>query len=281
MDSSGTHLTWSRPISTWLAPVLLLAAGVFVILLDGLGLETSLSNRLFDAYQQHAARPRPADSNAIPVRVLDLPAFDEDRLVEVTRSLPGARLIVFIAPIQFGPSPQSLSARLPPGSDAARAALAALPEPGHELAQAIAGTKAVLPVVLGQPGRIPHIKARFTYRGTRDPFGFTPRFGAAAGSSAVLEDNAAGLAAANLEPDPDGVVRRAPLAFRLGKGLVPGLAAEAARVIANRSETTMVSDEHDPLSFLAGIGIAGVETAQGLVPTDKAGRLWLRYAADA
>jgi hypothetical protein len=51
-----------------------LAAGVFVILLDGLGLETSLSNRLFDAYQQHAARPRPADSNAISgAGFLDLP----------------------------------------------------------------------------------------------------------------------------------------------------------------------------------------------------------------
>jgi adenylate cyclase len=259
---------------------LLLALGVFVILFDGLGLQSGLSNRLFDAYQRHAARPF-ADLDGAPVRVLELPSFDEDLLVQITRTLSsrGARMIVFTAPVQFGPSPQSLSARLPPGSEAARAALAALPEPGHDLAQALAETKAVLPVVLGVAGREPHVKAQFVYRGTRDPFGFAPRAGAAAAPSAILENNAAGLAAANLEPDSDGVVRRAPVAFRLGAGLVPGMAAEVLRLTAGRPDITVVSNEHDPLSFLSGIGIAGLETAKGQVPTDKSGQVWLRYAA--
>ena len=72
--------------------------------------------------------------------MLELPALDEDSLVKVTRALTiqGVRLVVFTAPVQSGPSPESLAARLPPGSDAARAALESLPEPGHELAQAIA-----------------------------------------------------------------------------------------------------------------------------------------------
>ena len=32
-------------------------------------------------------------------------------------------------------------------------------------------------------------------------------------------------------PDADGVVRRLPLVFNLGKGLVPGTAAEAVRLL--------------------------------------------------
>ena len=49
--------------------------------------------------------------------------MDEDSLTAVTRTLAGqgARLVVFTAPLEPGPSPQSLSAKLPAGSDAARA----------------------------------------------------------------------------------------------------------------------------------------------------------------
>jgi adenylate cyclase len=95
----------------------------------------------------------------------------------------------------------------------------------------------------------------------------------------MLESNAAGLAAANLKPDADGVVRRAPVAFRLGAGLIPGMAAEVLRLTAGKPNIIVVSDEHDPLSFLSGIGIAGLETPKGQVATDKDGQIWLRYAA--
>ena len=240
-----------------------------------------MSNRLFDAYQRHAARPF-ADLAGMPVRVLELPSLDEDRLVKVTRTLSaqGVRMIVFAAPMEPGPSPQSLAARLPPGSDEARAALAKLPEPGHDLAAALADTSAVVPVMLGMAGREPRIKARFVYRGTRDPFRFVPRLDAAAASPALLESNAAGSAAANLTPDSDGVVRRMPVAFRVGALLVPGMAAEVLRVAAGKPDITLVSNEHDPLSFLSGIGIAALETQNGPVPTDNGGRVRLHYAAN-
>ena len=88
MDSSNTATTWSRPLSIWLMPALLLVLGAAVILLDPLGIEAGLSNRLFDAYQRHAARPF---DNARKVRVLELPALDEDSLVKVTRAADGAR----------------------------------------------------------------------------------------------------------------------------------------------------------------------------------------------
>jgi adenylate cyclase len=49
-------MTWMRPVSLWLAPGLLLTAGVLVILFDGLGLQSTLSHQLFAAYQRHAAQ---------------------------------------------------------------------------------------------------------------------------------------------------------------------------------------------------------------------------------
>jgi len=125
----------------------------------------------------------------------------------------------------------------------------------------------VLPVVLGQPGRAPQLKTRFVYRGTGDPFGFTPRFAAASGPPPLLESTAPGLAAANLEPDADG--------------LVPGMAAEVLRLLAGKTDITVTSNEHDPLSFLGGIGIASLETPQAHVPAGKDGRVWLRYARQA
>ncbi len=76
----------------------------------------------------------------------------------------------------------------------------------------------------------------------------------------MLETNAAGVAAANLMPDADGVVRRMPMALRLDQGLVPGMAAEVLRVANGASDITMIGNEHDPLSFLSGIGLAALET---------------------
>jgi len=280
MDSLLARLSWQRPVSLWLAPALVLVLGAILILFDPAGLESALANWQFDLYQRHAARP------AIPmdpaVRVLELPSLDEDSLVLATRALSaaGARLVVLTAPIQMGASPQTLAARLPPGSDVARAALAKLPEPGHDLAQAISETRAVVPVVLGTAGRDPLIKTRFVYHGTVDPFSAAPHVGAAAASPALMETNAAGSGAINLSPDADGVVRRMPLAFRLGDGLVPGLAAEARRVAAGVSDITVTSNERSLSSFFSGPGVGALETAAGPVPTDPSGAVRLYFAAN-
>jgi adenylate cyclase len=198
----------------------------------------------------------------------------------VTRLLAGARLVVFTAPLQHGPSPQSLSAKLPPGDKAARAALAQLPEPGHGLAVALQNIDGIVPVTLGAEGRAPRIKARFVYRGSRDPFSKVPRHDSAAAPLALLETHAAGSAAAALMPDADGVVRRAALAVRVDAMLVPGMTAEALRVAQRKPDITVISDERNPLSFFAGVGIAALETDGGIIPTGSDGRFWLRYAAN-
>ena len=137
-----------------------------------------------------------------------------------------------------------------------------------------------MPVVLGTAGRAPHIKARFVYRGTANPFGHLPRFGAAAGAQSVLENNATGSAAINLIPDSDGVLRRVPLVFQLGDTLVPSMAAEVLRVTDGKPDITVTSNGRDPLTFLTGTGITGLETPAGTAPTDGSGRMRLHYAAN-
>ena len=273
-------MTWSRPISTWLAPALILALGLGVILFDGFGIQSALSNRLFDAFQRHAARA-PATPSA--VKVLDLPAMDEDSLTAVARTLTtqGARLVIFTASLEPGPSPQSLAAKLPAGSDAARAALARLPEPGHDLAEALEHLKAVVPVVLGAAGRMPQIKARLTWHGTQDPFAPAPRFDAGAAATPMVEAHAAGEAAPNILADADGVVRRLPLVFNLGKGVVPGMSAEALRLLDGRDAIVFVSDERDPLTFLRGVGMAGMDSKSGLIASDSDGRIRLHFSGGA
>jgi adenylate cyclase len=280
MDSLLARLSWQRPVSLWLAPAVVLVLGVVLILFDPARLESALSNRQFDLYQRHAARAAAPMEPA--VRVLELPSLDEDSLVLATRALSaaGARLVVLTAPVQMGASPQTLSARLPPGSDVARAALSKLPEPGHDLAQAISETRSLVPVVLGTVGRAPLIKARFVYHGTLNPFRAAPRLGGAAASPALMESNAAGSGAVNLTPDPDGMVRRMPLVFRSGDALVPGLAAETRRVAAGDSDITVASNERDLSSFFSGLGIGALETSAGPVPTDTTGAVRLYYAAN-
>jgi adenylate cyclase len=275
MDSP-LFLARGRGLGLWLAPALVLLAGMTAVL-SGWG---GLGNALSDAFQRHAARA--PIQTVVPVRVLELPSLDEDSMVRTARSLAanGARAIIFTAPGTFGPSPQSLAARLPPGADGGRAALLRLSEPGHDLAQTVAETRAVVPILLGTEGRGPRVKARFVYHGTENPFGRAPAFQAASAPPLLVEINAAGSAAATLTPDGDGVVRRLPLVFRLNQGLVPGMAAEALRVANGASDITVASNEHDPLSFFSATGIGALETPSGPVPTDSAGRIRLHFAAN-
>lgn len=278
MDSFLARFSLQRPAILWLAPVLVLFLGACSILLAQSQVELALGNRLFDLYQRHAAR-----SPARPqVRVLELPSLDEDTLVLAARALTqqGASLLVFTAPVALGPSPQTLAARLPPGSDAGRAALARLPEPGHDLAQAIAETKAIVPVVLGTPGRRPVIKARFVYHGTANPFAAAPRIDAAAAGPELPEAAAAGSGAVSLTPDPDGVVRHMPLVLQLDDQLIPSTAVAALRVASGSSDITVTTNEREPTSFFSGTGIGALETERGPVPTDQAGRIRLYYTAN-
>ena len=270
----------SKPISLWLAPALILALGVLTVLFDPFSWESAMAGRLFDAWQRHLPLAAHTDPKVV---ALDLPRLDEDAMAAAVRTLAGAgaRTIVLAAAPAREPSPARLIALLPPDSDAARAALSGLPEPGARLAQAAHGLALVVPITLGQPGdeagHAPATKAKFIYRGSRDPFAMTARFTTASAPGAALESAADGEGASNIVPDRDGVVRRMPIAFGLGGMLMPSLAAEALRVIQHRPAITVTTDERDPLSFLRGVGIGAMEAGGASLPTAPDGSMWLRW----
>jgi adenylate cyclase len=281
-------------MGAWLAPLLLLAAAVFVVLFDPFGIESAVSSRLFDAYQ----RSFPAiysESTEIPVRALQIDSqslasngpwpWDEEKLASLTASLyaSGAKLLVFAVPLErvdAGPADILPKVSAGPGFDAARQALESLPAPDELLAARFREQKTVVPVTLGvSGGRKPQVKAHFVYRGQFDPYRAAPGFDSGAASTTKLEQAATGIGARNLIPDADGLVRRMPLVFRLDGVLVPGLDAEALRVLQNRPDITIVTDERDPVTFVRGVGIAGLETDAHFIPTARDGSFRLRYNA--
>jgi adenylate cyclase len=271
----------SKPASLWLTPALIVALGVVVLLFDPMGWESGLANRLFDTWQRHlplAARAGPAP----PVVALDLPALDEAAMARAVRTLAkaGVKTVVLAALPTPEPSPRQLITKLPPDATAARDALSMLPEPGAAIAAAAQGLNLVVTADPGRPGPPPTVKARFVYRGTQSPFGKVPRLAEGAGGPEPLDRAAAGIGAAALIPDGDGVVRRVPIALRLGASLVPSLAAETLRVLHKQPAITVTTDSGDPLTLLRGVGIAALETTAsgpGPIPAAPDGTVWLRW----
>src|SRR5262249_42675540 len=85
-----------------------------------------------------------------------------------------------------------------------------------------------------------------------------------------LEEAASGIGAFSIEPEEDGIVRRVPAVIRTGGALAPTLAIEMLRVATGVQPLALrSSDTGSILSVLIG----GVE-----IPTDEAGRIWVRFA---
>jgi adenylate cyclase len=81
-----------------------------------------------------------------------------------------------------------------------------------------------------------------------------------------IEKYAAGHGLLNLTPEIDGIVRRVPAFFRLGKKLYPTLAVESMRVYSGRRGIITKGTQS---------GISDVIISKKLkVPTDKNGRMW-------
>lgn len=269
-------MRFSQPASLWLIPALIVAAGVILMLGDPFGWESRLAGQQFDVWQRRLPL---AARHAV---VMDATALDEDTLAQAVRALAGAgaAAIVLAAPPVPRPSPQSLILKLPPSAgNALRAALDRLPEPGAGLVAAAGHTPLVVGIMAGEPGHAPAARAKFIYRGTRNPFARVPHFAAARGAPDVLEADAAGLGAVRMIPDADGVVRRVPVAVRIAGYLMPSLAAETLRVLEKSPAITVTGDDRNPLTLVRGIGIARFDTLHGALPAGPDGRLWLRWTS--
>jgi adenylate cyclase len=288
-----------RPIATWAIPAAVLAILLALLASDAGTVATRLRGVLFDAYQH--ARPRAyLDTKAragFSVRTLDADKASLERfgpwpwphavLAKLVRDLKTqhAAMAVLAFPLETADpaAPKSLLPRLPPGAeyDAMRTTLSQMTGPDDDLAAALSTLASVTGFTLGaENGHRPSVRAPLRFAGNKDPFGRVPQFARAAGAIAAVERTSLGIGALNLRFDTDGKVRRMPLAFRLGDAPVPSLATEMLRVLANKKDIALKSDDGDTGLIGSAPGIASVPVENADVPTAPDGSIWIAYAGD-
>ncbi|HXV24708.1 MAG TPA: CHASE2 domain-containing protein [Alphaproteobacteria bacterium] len=211
--------------------------------------------------------------------------------------------VVFAEPDRSSPEETMRYWPQTPEFEPARAALAQLPSNDILLAEAVARTPSITGFVLtqdapapkeGQMGEQPELaalapvlpasvstapltKATFAIAGD-DPRLFVPQFSNAVRTLPTIEDGAAGNGALNSAPDFDQILRRVPMLLQMGGTLYPSLSAEAMRV-AQGAATNVVksSGASGVLSFGEKTGVDTVRIGQFEIPTDAAGRMWVRF----
>jgi adenylate cyclase len=244
---------------------------------------------VFDSYQR--LKPRPF--LAAPVRIVDIDdeslarlgqwPWPRTRLAQILTQLheTGAAAvaldIVLAEPDRTGAA--ALLESWPAGAEreAARQALAQLPDPDAALAQALT----LLPTVVAfaaterAGGRAPSLKPGFATAGN-DPGAAAPAFSGAVPSLAALEEGAAGNGAVNALGEPGGVVRRVPLLVRIGGQLYPGLTPELLRVAQGASGYVLKgAGASGEAAAGAKPEIVALKIGQAAVPTEGAGSLIL------
>ncbi|WP_334129538.1 CHASE2 domain-containing protein [Sneathiella sp.] len=262
--------------------LLLLATALFLQIYDPVVL-SSFRDRIFDIYQQ--SHPREPQSPR-PVIVIDI---DEqsllhlgqwpwprtllaelvDKLTEMGAAVIGFD-ILFAEPDRLSPDkmPENIQ-DLPPDIEER---LRALPSFDDIFAQSIAESRVVLgiSVITNVTGannlglnRIPS----FAILGPH-PRKYLKGYPALIGNIEVLDEAAKGRGMISLAQDFDGIVRRVPLANRVGHQIIPSLALDMLRVATERNVIIQASDN----------GIVGFKVAGTLVPTDTRGRIRIKYA---
>jgi len=253
-------MSFTKPVTGLMPPVLVLGLSAAVLLFDPFGLSSTLRGKLFDTYERHAISAADPRVELVTLDSGSLARFGrwpwpDTGLIPLTRAIAaaGADELVFVTPLDR------------PDGDAVPAPLSGVPT--------------IVPVLLGVGGLTPHAATRFEYRGQKSPFGTAPDFASGAGPTEAVAASAVGVGAPNLIADPDGVVRQMPSLFRLGNQLVPSLSAEATRQAAGEKVITVTSDENDMFALHWGIaGIAGFTSFGHFIPTASDGRFWIDNA---
>lgn len=179
--------------------------------------------------------------------------------------------IVFAEPDRM--SPERLATDLVGLDDTLLRLLGELPSNDAVLADAVARNRVVLGMGTsaerpdGESPNMPRITPAALIGG--DPIRALHRYDGIVRNIEELDAAAAGRGVFILAPDVDGVVRRVPAAVAIGDSIVPALAVELLRVAA--AETSF------------GLRVTGDRLSEVIVdryaiPTDDAGRIWIRYA---
>jgi adenylate cyclase len=268
------------------AAILIGALGLRAV--DPLPLQT-LRNLTFDSYQR--LKPRAYDpSIPVVIATIDEKSLDKfgqwpwsrttlaqitDRLTELGAAAI-AFDIIFAEPDRT--SPIAIASNLPADSkyDAARAQLAALPDPDADFAAALARSPSVLAFAYSDDAALsadPSIEFPYGFSiiGTAEenyvagkvqgaPFAILPLPALMQAAHGMGEVHAG-------DPDADGLIRRVPLAVAVGNKLYPTLAGDALRVGVG-GQTAQVKVTRDGF-------IDRMRVGEAIVPVNDRGELLL------
>jgi adenylate cyclase len=248
-----------------------------------------LRNLTFDSYQR--LKPRAYDPNApVVIAAIDEKSLDKfgqwpwsrtilakitDRLTELGAAAI-AFDVIFAEPDRT--SPAAIAASLPPDPhyDAARAQLAALPDPDADFAAALARSPSVLAFAYSDDDALsadPSIEFPYGFSiiGTAEETYVAGKVQAARYAILplpTLMQAAHGMGEVHAgNPDADGVIRRVPLAVAVGDKLYPTLAGDALRVGVG-GQTAQVKLTRDGFIDRMRIG-------EAIIPVNDRGELLL------
>ncbi|HNW44927.1 MAG TPA: adenylate/guanylate cyclase domain-containing protein [Elusimicrobiales bacterium] len=279
---------WAH-IAVPLALLLLLTA----VRVSGWGWVETLQNKAFDTLI--ILKPRAYE--AVPVRIIDIDdaslarlgqwPWPRTQLAKLVNKLSaqGAAVIAFDA--VFAEPDRTSPARVmedwPPTPEvqALKKNLDRLPDNDQVFARAIAKASVVTGFALNFDDNktVPAERAAFSFAGD-GPLNYLLNFSGAVTNLPEFEQAAAGNGSFSLLPEPDGVVRRAPLIFRQGTVLLPSLAAEALRVVQGAAGYSVKSSG---ASGEGGgrTGIVKIKIGSFIVPTEADSKVWVYFTENA
>ncbi|MEH6475047.1 MAG: adenylate/guanylate cyclase domain-containing protein [Sneathiella sp.] len=244
---------------------------------------SNFRNRVFDFYQQWQPREAPKQR---PVGILDI---DEKSLLELGQwpwprnylaalvqnaSKLGAVVIGFdmVFAEEDRLSPNKIGNSVPNLTRSTKTELASLPSFDSEFAKHIGKSRVVLGISVSPTrsdvNNLGLAKVATIASLGKDARPFLKNFSGLIGNISELDDAASGRGMISLDQDFDGIVRRVPLANVVNNKIVPTLALDMLRVATGRNVITQANDE----------GLIGFRVAGSLVPTDRDGRIWIKYS---
>jgi adenylate cyclase len=273
--------------SSWLLPLLPVAAGLFLLLGDSLLLQ-ALRNGLFDQYQ----RWRPRAYVEAPVRIVDIDdeslarlgqwPWPRTRLAELVDRLTAAGVaaigfdVIFAEPDRTSPQAAADLWRL---EGRLREALVALPDHDRVFADSVARGDVVVGFAVDRGKAVkstanatepPANMGRFIIAG-EPPGRWLHPFDDIVGSLPELAAAAKGNGALTFVPDGDGVVRRVPLVLQVAGQPVATLAGEALRVGQGVPNVILKSVGE-------GAGLDEIRIGDVTIPTTPSGEVWVHYS---
>lgn len=289
----------------FLLPLVPVLAGLALLVFDP-PLQRTLRLQLFDQYQRW--QPRPVSDQ--PVGIIDIDEASLARLgqwpwprtvlADLVAKLSAAGAATVAFDVMFSEPDRTApgaAARMWNLSGPLRAAVEALPDHDATFARSIAAGDVVLgfavereaggtnpggagavnvPAAASSAGgapapKLPSGKARFVNAGEA-ALAWLPPFTGAVTPLPAFEAAAKGNGALTFVPDRDGVVRRVPVALRIGDTPVPSLVTEALRVAQGTPNIILKS---------AGAAVGYEEARIGAltIPVTPQADLWVHYAA--